>query len=144
PPERAGRSGAVTVLHLGQLSVGKGVPDLIGATARARAAGADLRLVLAGGWGSARDEGAIRAALARAGLAGAVELPGVVGGAAKAELLRRADLFALPTRYRYEGQPLAVLEAMAAALPVVATPRAAIPDAVAHEETGLLVPEGDG
>ena len=35
-----------------------------------------------------------------------------------------------------------MVEAMAAGLPVVATPRAAIPDMVKDGETGFLVPEG--
>ena len=42
-----------------------------------------------------------------------------------------------------EGTPVAVMEAQAAALPVVATRHAGIPDVVVHGETGLLVGEGD-
>ena len=42
-----------------------------------------------------------------------------------------------------EGLPVAILEAMAGGLPVVATRHAGIPEAVNHEVTGLLVDEGD-
>lgn len=42
-----------------------------------------------------------------------------------------------------EGLPVAILEAMAASLPVIATRHAGIPEAVVHQETGLLVDEGD-
>jgi glycosyltransferase involved in cell wall biosynthesis len=42
-----------------------------------------------------------------------------------------------------EGSPNAVLEAMAAARPVVATRVGGVPDAVHEGETGLLVPAGD-
>jgi len=42
-----------------------------------------------------------------------------------------------------EGTPVAVLEAGATALPVVATRHAGIPEVVIHGETGLLVDEGD-
>ena len=42
-----------------------------------------------------------------------------------------------------EGTPLAVLEAMASGLPVVATRHAGIADVVAHGERGLLSAEGD-
>lgn len=42
-----------------------------------------------------------------------------------------------------EGTPVAVLEAQAAALPVIATYHAGIPDVVIHNETGLLCEERD-
>lgn len=42
-----------------------------------------------------------------------------------------------------EGTPVAILEAQAAALPVVATRHAGIPDIVIHGETGFLVDERD-
>jgi glycosyltransferase involved in cell wall biosynthesis len=42
-----------------------------------------------------------------------------------------------------EGLPNVVLEAMAEGVPVVGSHHAGIPEAVAHEETGLLVPPGD-
>jgi len=42
-----------------------------------------------------------------------------------------------------EGTPVAILEAQAAALPVISTYHAGIPDVVIHNETGLLIEEGD-
>jgi len=42
-----------------------------------------------------------------------------------------------------EGTPVAILEACASGLPVIATKHAGIPDVVLHNETGLLVEEGD-
>ena len=53
-------------------------------------------------------------------------------------LLAAADLFALPTLE--DNLPLAVLEAMAAGLPIVATRVGGIPEAVQHGHNGLLVP----
>ncbi|ADB73144.1 glycosyltransferase [Geodermatophilus obscurus] len=52
-------------------------------------------------------------------------------------LMRSFDVLAVPSRW--EGLPLVVLEAMLGGVPVVATPVGGIPDAVRHEETGLLV-----
>jgi len=51
-------------------------------------------------------------------------------------LLKSADVFLFCSRT--EGLPNAVLEAMAAALPIVATDVPGCRDAVRHEETGLL------
>jgi glycosyltransferase involved in cell wall biosynthesis len=53
-------------------------------------------------------------------------------------LLPGLDIFAMSSRY--EGLPCAVVEAMTAGLPVVATAVNAVPDVVVPGETGLLVP----
>jgi glycosyltransferase involved in cell wall biosynthesis len=51
------------------------------------------------------------------------------------------DVFVLPSRF--EGLPLAMLEAMRAGRAVVATDVGSVAEAVEHGETGLLVPSGD-
>jgi glycosyltransferase involved in cell wall biosynthesis len=56
-------------------------------------------------------------------------------------LLQSADVFAQPSLS--EGLPLSVLEAMGAALPVVASRVGGIPEAVAEGQTGLLVDPKD-
>ncbi len=53
--------------------------------------------------------------------------------------LRALDVFVLPS-YANEGVPQAVVQAMLCGLPVVSTPIGSIPEAVTHEETGLVVP----
>jgi glycosyltransferase involved in cell wall biosynthesis len=57
------------------------------------------------------------------------------------ELLAISDLFVLPSLW--EGMPNAVLEAMAARLPVVATAVDGTAEVVVHGETGWLVPPAD-
>ena len=68
-------------------------------------------------------------------------IEGWVVGRDKTERLAHAGLFVLPTHG--EGMPIAILEAMAAGLPIVATDVAGIPDMVRHEQEGLLIPPGD-
>ncbi len=58
-----------------------------------------------------------------------------------AAVLRTCDIFALPSRW--EGLPFAVIEAMMAGLPVVATRVGGLPELVEHGVTGFLVPAGD-
>jgi glycosyltransferase involved in cell wall biosynthesis len=57
------------------------------------------------------------------------------------DLLAACDMFVLPSLW--EGLPLAVLEAMAARKPVVATAIGGTDETVAHGVTGILVPPAD-
>jgi glycosyltransferase involved in cell wall biosynthesis len=57
------------------------------------------------------------------------------------DILRASDVFVLSSDY--EGNPLSVLEAMAAGLPVISTAVGGVPELVQDGATGLLVPAGD-
>jgi len=81
------------------------------------------------------------------GLAHAVDLPGPKSHAEVAAAMQQARAFVQhSTRTQdgdSEGTPVAVLEAGASGLPVIATRHAGIKDAVIDQKTGLLVNEGD-
>jgi glycosyltransferase involved in cell wall biosynthesis len=75
---------------------------------------------------------------ARCGLNGRMAFTGERGDVAV--LLPGLDVFAMASRY--EGLPCAIVEAMTAGLPVVATAVNAVPNVVIAGETGLLAPPG--
>jgi glycosyltransferase involved in cell wall biosynthesis len=87
-------------------------------------------------------DGPVRGPLAtlveRMGIGGRVHLPGTLTPPFNVQQLFDISVLCSVT----EGSPNAVLEAMAAARPVVATRVGGIPDAVRDGDTGLLVPAG--
>jgi glycosyltransferase involved in cell wall biosynthesis len=125
------------LVAMGRLTHQKGFDVLLDALARlpARHGATTLRIL---GDGEARDDLAAQAACL--GVAGRVEMPGVV--AAPAAYLRAATIFVLPSRY--EGFPNALCEAMALGLPVIASDCPSGPAEIVHNGIdGLLVPPDD-
>lgn len=64
---------------------------------------------------------------------------GIVNGREKFELLEWANTFVLPTYYKMEGQPISILEAMAAKCVIVTTKHAGIPDVIQESKNGIFV-----
>lgn len=136
-------SEALRIVFLSNLIESKGFGDLILAGARLRDAGVPFEITFAGAWESeavARRTGRLVADL---GLEDHCRFVGIVEGEAKWAALLNASVFVLPSKYPLEGQPIAILEAMAVALPVVSTARGCIPEMVEDGANGYIVPEGD-
>lgn len=134
--ERDPKDLAVHVLFLGELGERKGVPLLLRAFTDLHTV-SPWRATLAG-------EGAIaetRHVVQARGLPDRVIVPGWVGPAEVARLLAAADVLVLPSFS--ENLPMAVIEAMAAGLAVIATDVGATCEIVRDGETGLLVAPGD-
>lgn len=137
PPSAPAPASPPLLLTLGELGVRKGTPELIRALGAPALLQRAWRAVVAG-------DGAVdasRAAVREAGVAARVDLPGWQSADAVRTLLRSAAMLVLPSRQ--EGLPVAILEAMAAGVPVIATPVGAVRDAIEDGDTGLLVPPGD-
>ena len=135
PPTRAPR-----VVFLGEIGERKGAFVLLEAWAKIAAEPDVLgvaRLTLAGDRGTAR----ARADAVERGVGASVEVRGWLSPTEAAELLAGADVFVLPSRS--EGQPMAVLEAMAHGLCVVASDVGGIPEMLDDGGSGLLVPPDD-
>jgi len=129
-------------LYVGTLSQRKGLGDLVSAL---RILGADFTrkwsFVVVGGSAEVGEEEAdkIREAVAAAGYSDS--LLGSLPQTEVRDQLGRADVFVLPSHW--EGQPIAILEAMASGLPILSTTVGAIPDVVRNGVDGLLVDPHD-
>lgn len=127
---------ATVVGSVGWLTDIKGHRFLVEAVAQLKQEHPHLHLVIIGS-GDRREE-LLRQAR-KAGISQAVHL---VGRREEVELgLAGMDCFVLPSLN--EGMGRALVEAMAAGLPVVASRVGGIPALIEHEKNGLLVPAGD-
>jgi glycosyltransferase involved in cell wall biosynthesis len=134
-PRRRSFEGSPVIGAVGRLSEEKGHRYLIQAMPRVLRSHPRARLVLVG-YGAL--EGELRARASSLGLDGAVTF---MGERDSAEMLPSFDLFVQPSLY--ESQGLALLEAMAAGIPSIATDVGGVGDVVRDGETGLLVPSAD-
>jgi poly(glycerol-phosphate) alpha-glucosyltransferase len=132
-------AGTRTLLFLSRVHPKKGLDVLL--RAFAQAALKDVVLVIAGDDAGSGYAGQMRALAAELGLEQRCRFIGEVRGAEKRAVLSGADAYALTSHS--EGLPVAVVEAMASALPVLITPGCNIPQ-VAEAGAGLIVaPEVD-
>jgi glycogen(starch) synthase len=123
---------AVRILTVSRLIARKGLDTLIMALARTQRE--DLSLEIAGE-GPARD--ALTQLAATAGVAHRVRFHGFVEHTSLTALYAQADIFVLASVT--ESCSMALLEAMAAGLPVIATRVGGTVEVVKHESNGLLV-----
>jgi glycosyltransferase involved in cell wall biosynthesis len=76
-----------------------------------------------------------------AGLENRVHLVGYFDRPDAMSILKSSDIFVMPSRY--EGTPIALLEAAALARPILASATGGIPELVQHEDHAFLVPPGN-
>lgn len=134
--DRWENTGLPRVLFLGRLTAEKGIGDLLLAAQGALLNRHPWQLILAGDG----DRVGVQKRARRLGLEAHIDLPGFLDAPAKHQALRAADVLVLPSLA--EGQPMAVLEAMAWSVPVVATAVGDVPQLL-QGGAGLSVPPGD-
>jgi glycosyltransferase involved in cell wall biosynthesis len=131
-PDRVRSDAGESILYLGRLSAEKGVDLLL-------ESGADSRLdVLIVGDGPERQ--ALTAMAARRNAP--AQFLGHLPRDRCLDLLRRARMLILPSRV-YEGFPIAILEAYAHGVPVIAPSHGPFPEIVENERTGMLFEPGN-
>ena len=125
-------------IFVGSLVPGKGVHYLVQAFASVYAFEKNIRLFIVGDGVEAED---LKAEVRKNGLSDAVVFSGIKGSDEIPGFMRQADCLVLPSLS--EGIPNVILEAMACALPVIASDLPGIREVVEDKETGLLVAARD-
>lgn len=135
-PTAAGPQGTMharEILCVGRLCPSKGQAVLVEAAKILADRGQDFHLRFLGG---GEDLDTIRALVERLSLETFVSVEGPVAHQRVKEALAACDLFVLPSFA--EGIPVALMEAMAAGIPVVSTGIMGIPELIEHEKSGVL------
>jgi colanic acid/amylovoran biosynthesis glycosyltransferase len=135
---------APLILGVGRLVEKKGFGDLVAACGELARRGRTFTCDIVG---TGPLEGDLRAEIDRIGLGARIALVGPRPQHEVFARMERASVFAAPCTVGEDGNrdglPTVLLEAMALGTPCVATPVTGIPEAIAHDETGILVPERD-
>ena len=139
PTVRSRSEYPLRLAYIGHIAREKGLYETLQGLRLATELGVDARLVVSGE-GAELDR--LRRYAQALGIAPRIAFIAPVTGSEKIRLLSTTDALVMPSYS--EGLPYALLEAMAAGVPVIATPVGAIPDVMSHGTHGLIVPPRDG
>ncbi|HXF80991.1 MAG TPA: glycosyltransferase family 4 protein [Usitatibacter sp.] len=139
PTVQSSRDLPLRLVYIGRIAREKGLYETLQGMRLAHELGVDTRIAIAG---AGAEEPRLRRYAQALGIASKVCFVGPVFGADKVRLLAGADAMVLASYS--EGLPYALLESMAAGVPVIATPVGAIPDVVSDGIHGFIVPSRDG
>ncbi len=127
----------VRLLYLSNLFRAKGIENLLKATALLIKDGVAVTLDIAGAPGDITAQ-KLKYLLSEHAIAHIATYHGAVNADQRMALFEATDLFVFPSNYPNEAQPLVVLEAMAAGVPVITSNIATLPECVRDGETGRL------
>jgi colanic acid/amylovoran biosynthesis glycosyltransferase len=132
----------VRIVSIGRLIPKKGYAELVEACSLLNRQGLDFRCTIIGG---GPEHLPLRQLIETRGLAKIIELVGPKSQTEIVELLAQSQIFVFPARRDETGDqdnlPTVLIEAMASGLPIVASSLAGIPEIIAGETNGILVPQ---
>jgi glycosyltransferase involved in cell wall biosynthesis len=151
--KRAPPKSQLRLIYLSNLIVEKGYQDCVDAMPHLLRLLPDtkINLVLAGTYILGNDnyrnvtdmEEALEKQIRYLELEDTVSLVGSIHERQKQKLIDSSHIHVLPTYYQNEGQPITLIEALAAGLPSITTSWRGIGEIVKNNETGLIVPPKD-
>lgn len=103
----------------------------------------NFEFVMAGKWRNQKDEIYAHKFIRDHHIENIVTLKKDIIGDEKLVLLQSSHIFLMPTSYKYEGQPWAIIEAMACGLPVISSPKGCIEETIKDGINGFIIPHND-
>jgi glycosyltransferase involved in cell wall biosynthesis len=129
---------AIVCTGVGRLAPQKGFDLLIEAFTKIASQVPDLHCLIVG---EGEDKEKLTKQIRAAGMENRIRLLGYQERPKAMSILKSSDIFVMPSRY--EGTPIALLEAAALARPILAACAGGIPELVTHEQHAYLVPTND-
>ncbi|MFH2117476.1 MAG: glycosyltransferase family 4 protein [Bacillota bacterium] len=126
------------ILYLSNMIKSKGYFDVLMA-AKLLKENKNIMFCFAGGFPNQADENEFLEFIDEENLTENVKYVGVIDGIEKLELLKASDIFTLPTSFPPEGQPISILEAMNAGMPIITTNQGGIGDIIKTGENGYII-----
>lgn len=131
------KSKSLSVLYLSNLMAEKGYGELVEAITSLVREGLDIKLDLIGGIHDQQHFKKVQTYIKEHSMEEQILYHGVKIDEDKKEHLLNTDVMVLPTKYKVEGQPISIIEGMAAGLPIVSTDRGVIAELIDH--CGIIV-----
>ncbi len=138
PVRLRARVSCCAIGYLSNISPEKGIMLFLDMASRIKAAGLNLKILVAGPF---EDRSVERAVTAKLGEIGGIDYRGAVYGLDKQSFFDEIDLMVFPSQYVHEAEPVTVIEALTQGIPVVATERGCLSTLVPFD-CGLVVPRG--
>lgn len=126
--QRAANDPPYTIGFMSNISIEKGIKEAIDTFSKGFNSGLFKKLILAGPILDHTSRKIISGAITNFG--DAVEYRGAVNEAEKKLFFDEIDIFVFPTRYKYEAQPLVILESFSNGVPVIAYDRGYVKELV--------------
>ncbi|MBT2571261.1 glycosyltransferase family 4 protein [Planococcus sp. ISL-110] len=137
------KKGPISLLYLSNLMFEKGYIELIKATTALVKEGHNLRLDLVGGIQNETEFLEVKQYIAENDMDQRIQYHGLKQGEEKKRFFLESDMMALPTKYKVEGQPMSIIEGMAAGLPIISSDRGIIAELI--KDCGVIIePTVDG
>lgn len=128
------------ILYLSNMTPSKGYMDVALAAKILHKKGIILQVDFVGEWLSNEQLNEFKKFITENGLQQIIQIHGKINDRTKIKtFFWDADFFVLPTYYSHEAQPVSIVEALNAGVPVIATKHASIPEMITDGYNGKLV-----
>jgi colanic acid/amylovoran biosynthesis glycosyltransferase len=138
PKHKQNNNGKISILYMSKIEYQKGAFDVVEAISQVAKYHNHINFIFAG---DGPDLKKLKLVCCENGCEEFIKFLGHLTDQRKIDFLSNGDIFLFPSYYQ-EGMPYALLEAMAAGLPVIATNTGGIPEIISHNKNCLLIPPG--